>query len=237
MELRAFHGKEDIKKFYLNRVREHIDLDEIFKGVYFEDGEPGKRRMCGIGCTIHDSNHKNYELELGIPYILARLEDNIFERLPNDLAKSWPLRFLEAINVGSDLSKIWPKFAIYLLTDSSQCNLKHPQCKIVADCFQRMLNGETIDWGEIRRDAAAGAASAYDYASDAAYAAAGAAYGAASASAAYTDASNVFGAASAAYAADAYAAASNVFETAKQNAIIRQSEKLLELLKEEKGNI
>jgi hypothetical protein len=208
MEMIAFHGKEEIKKFYLNRVQEHIDLDEIVKGVYFEDGEPGKRKMCGVGCTIHSSDHLNYETELGIPQILAKLEDSIFEKLPNEVAKTWPLRFLESINVGADLSKVWAKFMIFILTDISQCNLKHTQCKIVADCFQKELDGEKIDWAQIKNAAAAAAADAADYADAAADA-------------------------YAAYAADAYAAAAAI-KKSKEKARIAQAEKLLELLREEK---
>lgn len=34
---------------------------------------------------------------------LARIEDTLFERLPNGEAKAWPERFLEAIPVGADL--------------------------------------------------------------------------------------------------------------------------------------
>ena len=215
MEMRAFHGKEEIKKFYLNRVQEHIDLDEIVKGVYFEDGEPGKRKMCGVGCTIHSDQHSSYEEELGIPQVLAKLEDRIFENIPNELAKTWPLRFLESINVGADLSKVWPKFAIFLLTDSTQCNSQHQKCVIISDCYARELAGEKIDWFSIKRAADAAAAAA---AADAAYAA----------YAAYTAAA--YAAAADAVDAAAYAA----YAAAKIKAYIAQSEKLLELLKEQK---
>ena len=104
--MKAFHNDPAIKEKYLSRVREHALADEIIKGVYWEKG-----RGCAVGCTIHSSNHKAYEDELGIPMILARLEDGIFECLPLDRAKLWPEQFLNIIKVGADLSNVWPKFA------------------------------------------------------------------------------------------------------------------------------
>jgi hypothetical protein len=92
---------------------------------------------------------KTLEIELRIPRILAVLERKIFENLPLDLAEKWRLRFLESIKVDIDLSKVWPKFAIFLLTDPSQCNLMHPQCQIIVDHFKNELDGKIINWPEV----------------------------------------------------------------------------------------
>src|SRR6202008_414365 len=108
----AFHNDQKIKDKYLSRVIAHQKADEIVKGIYWKNG-----KGCAVGCTIHGNDHSKYEKELGIPIILARLEDGIFENLPDDLAKLWPEQFLNAINVGSDLSSVWPKFANWLLVD------------------------------------------------------------------------------------------------------------------------
>lgn len=116
--MKAFHGDQKIKDLYLNRVLEHRKLDEITKGVYFQDGLPGKRRMCAVGCTIHSSNHNAYEEELGIPDWLARVEDVIFEGLPSERSKIWPEQFLSAVNVGSDLEKVRTPFCIIILEHS-----------------------------------------------------------------------------------------------------------------------
>lgn len=142
--LLAFHNDPAIKEKYVARVKAHAAKDQIVKGQYWEDG-----KGCAVGCTIHSNEHEDYETELGIPEIIARLEDRIFENLPNELAMTWPLRFLEAIPVGRDLSKIWPKFAIFLLTDPTQCASRHPQCKIIADKFQEQLEGKIVDWDAV----------------------------------------------------------------------------------------
>jgi hypothetical protein len=110
--MKAFHGKKEIKDEYLARVKAHAAADEIIKGTYWEEG-----MGCAVGCTIHGSDHGQYEVQLGIPRIIARLEDRIFEGLPLAQAKTWPLRFLKSIKVGADLSLIWDHFASRLLTD------------------------------------------------------------------------------------------------------------------------
>lgn len=108
----AFHNDVSIKEKYLSRIIKHRLADEIIKGKYWENG-----KGCAIGCTLHSSDHIAYETELGIPMVLARLEDAIFEELPLERAKVWPEEFLNSISVGSDLSKVWPKFAAWLLID------------------------------------------------------------------------------------------------------------------------
>ncbi len=84
--MQAYHNKPEIKETYLQRVRAHKAADEIIKGTYWEDG-----KGCAVGCTIHDSDHSRYEAELGIPEWLARVEDVIFEGLPNRRASLWPI--------------------------------------------------------------------------------------------------------------------------------------------------
>ena len=108
----AFHGDEKIKEKYLNRLKKHYKLDEIIQGTGWENG-----KGCAVGCTLEKYEHSAYEQELGIPEELARLEDRIFEGLPNDKAKDFPLDFLSAINTGADLSKVAIKFKIWLLID------------------------------------------------------------------------------------------------------------------------
>ena len=204
--MKSFHGDPKIKETYLTRIRAHAAADEIIKGKYWENG-----KGCAVGCTVHSSDHAAYEEELGIPRILARLEDGIFESLPNDLAMTWPVRFLEAVPVGVDLSLVWPKFAVWMLNDSeygvirfanSERTIKAIQT--VVDLYQKKIDGISVSDEQWKAAASASAA----YAASAS--AASAAYAAASASA-YASA-----------AASAYA---------RTKLRIAQSEKLLELLK------
>ncbi|MEO6901566.1 MAG: hypothetical protein ABI241_00600 [Bacteroidia bacterium] len=178
--LLAFHGQQEIKDKYLARLQAHYNADEIIKGKYWEDG-----KGCAVGCTVHSSRHKDYEHELGIPMALARLEDRIFEGLPNADAKEFPIQFLTAINVGSELSLVWRKLMIYILIDETYGvihlvkDLKiKKNIQNVADLFVESLtqNISKERWLVAKKAAAADAAySAADAAYSAAYAAGGAA--------------------------------------------------------------
>jgi len=94
------------------RVKAHTAADEIIQGMYWERGHG-----CAVGCVIHGSEHPHYETELGIPRQIAYLQDRIFENLPLAEAKEFPLAFLQAIPVGTDLSMVIPNFIIWLLSD------------------------------------------------------------------------------------------------------------------------
>jgi hypothetical protein len=110
--MKAFHDDSEIKAKYLARVRSHRAADELIHGKGW-DGHRG----CAIGCTLDGYDHSRYPIELGIPEQLAHLEDWLFERLPVDDSMAWPERVLTAIRVGADLSRVWPEFAIWMLTD------------------------------------------------------------------------------------------------------------------------
>ncbi|HZT60966.1 MAG TPA: hypothetical protein VFA21_20345 [Pyrinomonadaceae bacterium] len=194
----AYHGNPAIKEQYLARVREHREADKLIQGYgYWKNG-----KGCAVGCTIHSDDHYAYETELGIPVYLARLEDGIFEALPNELAQAWPEAFLEAIPVGTNLYIPYWQFMVWLLIDSEEGVIKFARSKrtravieAVGALYNRLLAGEEVSRQEWR-DAADAASAAY-----------------------------------AAYAAYAASAASAAYAAARQRARIRQSEKLLELLR------
>src|SRR4029077_2162604 len=223
-QLIAFHGKPEIKDFYLTRVRAHKAADEIIHGKYWISG-----KGCAVGCTIHSGDHGAYETEMGIPRILARLEDGIFESLSNGRAKDWPEQFLSAITPGSDLSGVWPRFAVWLLVDEKygviQFAKKEAAKKAIQDvagAYQQVIDGTAaqIEWMKLRRAAAYAAYAAAD-----AYAAYAAAYAADAADAAYAAY-----AAAATYAAYAAADAADAAYAKRQEWRNAQADKLLELM-------
>lgn len=110
MNLIAFHGKESIKRKYLDRLAAHRKADELVQGVGWENG-----KGCLVGCTLESYDHARYETELGIPQMIARLFDVIFEGLPNGDAQAWPERSLSAIRPGADLSLVGWKFLAWLV--------------------------------------------------------------------------------------------------------------------------
>ena len=191
----AYHGDESIKQTYLARIQAHALADEIQHGYYWENG-----KGCAVGCTVHSNSHRAFETELGIPVMLARLEDRLFEGQKNGDAKTFPVRFLAAINTGADLSRVGWQFLYWLLTEelTGRDNPRvAKEIKACADVLIPLTKGLPVDREaaiEARRDARAAAYAAYAAADAAAYAAA---YAAAAAAAAYA----------AAYAADAASAA------------------------------
>ncbi len=125
----SYHSDAAIKAKYLARVAAHADADEIIKGHYWEGG-----KGCAVGCTVHGDAHQAYERELGVPQMLAWLEDLIFEGLPNRLAKTWPERFLASISPGKDLSPVGWRFLHWLLTESELGEFRHP---LICDAARR----------------------------------------------------------------------------------------------------
>ena len=228
-KLLAYHNDVKIKEKILNQLQEHYESDEIVQGIYWENG-----KGCAVGCTIHSSNHKEYETKFGIPVQLAYLEDKIFEGLPNDLSKEWPIRFMSSINVGADLSKVWAKFVIWLLEYKKDGVIKYANTdehkiiiRTVAELYKKSLTEEVnekefIDASDlyVSRDYDSPAAIRYSYAAGSASAA----------SSARTDAYDTSYAST--YAANAAVFADRTEVAASESAFIKQSEKLIELLKD-----
>ena len=127
-KLIAFHGDPELKAAMLKEARWHVEQDRLIKGTYGQDKTEVKFKGCAIGCSIHSlarlhkkkldtSDHSIYETELGIPVRLAYLEDRLFEGLPNELAMTWPERFLQAIQPGADLSLVADKMQVWVLRE------------------------------------------------------------------------------------------------------------------------
>ncbi len=212
----AFHGDASIKAKYLRRVELHAAADEIIHGKYWERG-----KGCAVGCTIHSSNHASYETELGIPIMLARLEDLLFEGMANGNSKQFPARFLSVITPGADLTRIGWQFLYWLLTEelaSRDDPRVAKEIKACADVLIPLTKGELVDRkaADLAWRAARDARSRLWGAADADAPAAAAADAAAAA------------AADAADAADAAAAAA----AARKNCYERMAKKLLELMAE-----
>ena len=150
--MQAYLNKNEVKTTLLTQLQSHYDADEIVKGRYWECG-----KGCAVGCTLHNSNHAEYETKLGIPEMLAHLEDTIFEGLPNDKAKQWPIRFSKAIKVGADLSRIGYQFMYWnlienlVLKDSDNAEVQKViiQCRAaIAQCAEAicpLTKGQPFD--------------------------------------------------------------------------------------------
>jgi hypothetical protein len=241
--MKAYLNKQSVKTKYVKRVKAHAEADQIIKGQYWEDD-----KGCAVGCTIEGDDHKRYETELGIPEWLARLEDTLFEGMPNKRAMKFPLEFLQSINVGADLEPVKWKFCAYLMSENIEQvlsldipdNLK----KQVVDAIRGVLNlHETaIKTGEWDESAAASAVWSARSAAESAESAAESAWSAASAaaSAVWSARSAAESAAKSAVWSAVWSAARSAVWSAARSApwsatYERQADKLLEMLKAQSG--
>ena len=80
--MQAFHGKQEVKDFYVQRLREHHDRHEL------------------------------WSTELGLPEWYAYLCDKIFENLPKEKAPAFAVATLLAIPVGVDIEPVRWQLAI-----------------------------------------------------------------------------------------------------------------------------
>ena len=246
----AYHNNPELKEQFLTLLRWHQEQDKIIKGTYSDNPRNGlvtvagfslssKFKGCAVGCSINSlraitgkvfdyGNHAAYEELIGVPRILARLEDGMFERLPDEKSQAWPVRFAEAIPVGADLSLVWPRFAHWLLVDDrdgvirfAKTDDQRKAIQDVAKLYQDTINGVEVSIYTWRNASAASAAYADAASASAAYAAyAAAAYAAYAASA------------SAAYAAYAAAASAAAAADARSKHYEKMADKLVELLAE-----
>jgi len=195
----AFNNDPTLKASLLAELAKHRKADQISKDQYWENG-----KGCAVGCTLHSyailSGRTDFEFDQHGIYdeifgrggqMIARLEDVIFENLPNNLAQEWPERLLNAVKVGSDLSFVGWKFLHWLLTDSQvNTGIDHPlvraTVKQCADIMDLMATGAatSVESAEsAARSAERSAASAESAAWSAASAERSAAYAARSAAA------------------------------------------------------
>ena len=147
-KMTAFWNRKSIKDKYVKRVLVHAKADQIIQGRYWKNG-----KGCATGCAVHSSApHKRYESELGIPETVAYLEDRIFEGLSNGNAKKFAVEFLQVIPVGADLSKVTPKFMVWLMKDLEKYAKGYPDVLAslhqVRKLYERIIKGGVVSDGE-----------------------------------------------------------------------------------------
>lgn len=234
-KLISFHGEQEIKDFYINRLKQHYEMDEIVKGTYWENG-----KGCAVGCTVHSDSHDAYTTELGISWRLAMVEDSIFENLPNDQAKEFPLQFLNAIPVGIDTDLVFKKFIIWSISDEKDGLIKVLKNKDeieiltkIAELYKESYTREIkfSEWESVSIEAIKLSVSAYASASY--YAFSSSSVSASAYASAYASASSYAYAYAYSYAYASYSdSASAEWQGIKINRIILMRDKLIEFLKE-----
>ena len=171
--MRAFHNTPVKKRELIASLKAHAAADRLVKGRYWGDG-----KGCAVGCSIHDfkpgyeNSYIAYEELFNIPAQVAALEDGLFEALPDELAMRWPLRFTRAVRVGANLSMVWPRFAVWMLTDPAEGVIRfaatvtsRAAIKNVSVLYQRRIAGDEPskeEWDASAAWAASAASAARD---------------------------------------------------------------------------
>ena len=107
--MKAFHGSQQIKDKYVNRMQQHIDADELIKGEGWSNG-----KGCAVGCTLNSYNHKLYETEIGVPEWVAHLNDVLHENTSDEIWPTLQLRFLKSVKPGITFNEIKKNINIFV---------------------------------------------------------------------------------------------------------------------------
>lgn len=132
--MRAFIDGTVSKPELLAVLHEHAKQDRFRQDYgYWVQGRTGEFKGDAVGCSIEhwtfDRNlntfnpdqggiHEQYENLFGIPAYLAWWEDRLFEEMSPARSREWPIQFIEAINVGADLSRVHRSMMRWLASDA-----------------------------------------------------------------------------------------------------------------------
>ena len=211
-------------------VAAHVAADSIVQGTYW-DTENNKG--CFIGCLAKTDDPAINETAYGLPVMVQRIAENIFEALPADEAKAFFAALPDAVSCdGKDLSKVgWEFLAAELRSLPEQFAEIQAVVDPVIAGMDLLASGQ--EWSAAAAARAVAAARAASAARAAAWAVAAARAVARAADAAATAATAA--AYAAAYAADAARAASAAraaADAADAAARLRQRDLLLRLISE-----
>ena len=89
-------------------VAAHVAADSIVQGTYWDSEN---KRGCFIGCLAKNADPGINEVTYGLPRMVQRIAENIFEALPANDAKTFFAALPDAVSCdGKDLSKVGWQF-------------------------------------------------------------------------------------------------------------------------------
>ena len=139
--------------------RHHAIDGMLIKGTYGKMN--GSFKGCSVGCIMRDINpefngefdeniHEKVALEFGYPEWLVRLQDKIFEGLPDGENLDWHVQLSKAIPVNADWQKILHQVHVAILRVSYRtAGSSKEAVQGVIDLHERVIAGESLcdgDW-------------------------------------------------------------------------------------------
>ena len=149
--LRAFANTPATKEQVLTNLRAHQRADRFINQHYWDTQ---RRTGSAVGCTIHDfapgreNDHLAYEELFGIPIQVAVVQDIIFGYLQGTAQTKWPLRFMEAVPQGANLSQVLIHWAASILDDPRSPlapHQDHPGISQVAALYRQWADTGAIN--------------------------------------------------------------------------------------------
>ncbi|MCZ6583062.1 MAG: hypothetical protein O6761_07835 [Thaumarchaeota archaeon] len=173
-EFVSYQNDQKIKDKYVNRMKLHIQNDELKQRKTGENCTG-----CLVWCTLDNYSYSQFSKELGVDFWIPTMLDKVFEGMKPTKAQEFSLKILEAIPKGiikKDTDLIRLKILHFLLTKilPKKYQTKKETAKIIS-MFEEAIKGVTITYQHWRVAADA----AYAAYAAAAYADAYAAYAAA----------------------------------------------------------
>jgi hypothetical protein len=163
--MKSFKNDPSLKKLHVEQAKKHYEQDMLIAGTYGET-DTDVFRGCSVGCFAYeilgqtdDNPHKIVADDHGLPEWLIHLQDRIFEGLPLEDRKKWHVQLAEAIPVGIDLEPVRHKLAIMRMDklialqerNIGASNIVHQTIgalKLVRQCHEAELSGDSCDWAE-----------------------------------------------------------------------------------------
>jgi hypothetical protein len=139
-------------------VEAHLASDSIIQGHYWSE-ESGKG--CFIGCLAHSDNTEILETIYGLPVMVLRIAESIFESLPEDEAKAFFAALPSAVGCdGKDLTRVgWQFLAAELQSMPKQYAEVQGTIDPVIAGMNLLASGK--EWPGAKDAARAGAAAFY----------------------------------------------------------------------------
>ncbi|HEX2013533.1 MAG TPA: thioredoxin, partial [Roseateles sp.] len=131
--LRAFYGDATLRETVAERVRGHIEADQIVSyGATGPICDLDAHQFSLMGAALHSADTERFEGTLGVPAHVGRLAEVVHSLLMQEVevngsaqyhfrkpASNLPLEWLHAIPLGADLQSLTPRFIRWLLEDLS----------------------------------------------------------------------------------------------------------------------
>lgn len=129
---RAFYGDASLRNAIVERVRQHIDADQIVtSSAATPICDEAKGQYSLMGAALHAADAERYEGTFGIPAHVARLEEVTHGFLMQEVADTdgnkkyafreptlnYPLDWLKAIPLGADVQSVTSEFIRWFLLD------------------------------------------------------------------------------------------------------------------------